>query len=110
MKYLCSAKQISYISSVALIASFGVPLTNLTMAGALAMAGEIDLAFEILPDEIHPEVFEPETGGNFSSGVRTNAILLDVLLEIDPKSGHILEDEEAIAYWSRTYEKGWEMT
>ena len=31
-------------------------------------------------------------------------------LEIDPKSGHILEDEEAIAYWSRTYEKGWEMT
>ncbi len=31
-------------------------------------------------------------------------------LEIDPKTGHILHDKEALNYWSRTYEKGWEMT
>ncbi len=30
-------------------------------------------------------------------------------LDIDPKTGHILYDREAKKYWSRTYEKGWEM-
>ncbi len=30
-------------------------------------------------------------------------------LEIDPKTGHILKDKEALKYWSRAYEKGWEM-
>jgi predicted dehydrogenase len=30
-------------------------------------------------------------------------------LEIDPKNGHILNDKEALKYWSRSYEKGWEM-
>ena len=30
-------------------------------------------------------------------------------LNIDPKTGHILNDRDAKKYWSRTYEKGWEM-
>jgi predicted dehydrogenase len=30
-------------------------------------------------------------------------------LEINPENGHILADEEAQKYWSRTYESGWEM-
>ncbi len=30
-------------------------------------------------------------------------------LEIDPKNGHILNDNDALKYWSRSYEKGWEM-
>jgi predicted dehydrogenase len=30
-------------------------------------------------------------------------------LEIDPQNGHILDDEEALRYWSRSYEEGWEM-
>ena len=30
-------------------------------------------------------------------------------LEINPKDGHIVNDKEALKYWSRTYEKGWEM-
>jgi predicted dehydrogenase len=30
-------------------------------------------------------------------------------LEIDPESGHILEDEKAGEFWSRSYEPGWEM-
>ena len=38
VKYLCSATVISYISRVAFIASWGVPLTKVTMAGAVAMA------------------------------------------------------------------------
>ena len=30
-------------------------------------------------------------------------------LEINPQTGHILDDEEALKYWSRSYENGWEM-
>lgn len=30
-------------------------------------------------------------------------------LHCDPSNGHIKDDKEAIALWSRTYEKGWEM-
>lgn len=30
-------------------------------------------------------------------------------LEVDSETGHILNDKEALKYWSRTYEKGWEM-
>lgn len=30
-------------------------------------------------------------------------------LDIDPKNGHILNDQDALKYWSRAYEKGWEM-
>ncbi|MCZ2472859.1 Gfo/Idh/MocA family oxidoreductase [Aquirufa ecclesiirivi] len=29
-------------------------------------------------------------------------------LQIDPQNGHILHDKEAMKFWSRTYEKGWE--
>jgi predicted dehydrogenase len=31
-------------------------------------------------------------------------------LNINPENGHILRDREAAKLWSRTYEKGWEMT
>ncbi len=30
-------------------------------------------------------------------------------LNIDSKNGHILQDKDAQKYWSRSYEKGWEM-
>ncbi|MHA4812490.1 Gfo/Idh/MocA family protein [Flavitalea flava] len=30
------------------------------------------------------------------------------VLHIDPKNGHILNDNEAMKYWSREYEPGWE--
>ncbi len=30
-------------------------------------------------------------------------------LEIDSETGHILNDKEALRYWSRSYENGWEM-
>ncbi|MDQ3396051.1 MAG: Gfo/Idh/MocA family oxidoreductase [Bacteroidota bacterium] len=29
-------------------------------------------------------------------------------LKIDPKNGHIIDNEEAMKYWSRDYEPGWE--
>ena len=31
-------------------------------------------------------------------------------LEIDAENGHILNDKDAQKFWSRTYEKGWEVT
>lgn len=31
------------------------------------------------------------------------------LLSIDPSNGHILNDKKALKFWSRNYEKGWEM-
>ena len=30
-------------------------------------------------------------------------------INIDPRTGHIVDDKEAERYWGRTYEKGWEM-
>ena len=30
-------------------------------------------------------------------------------LTIDPKTGHVLNDPEAMKFWGRTYEKGWEV-
>jgi len=30
-------------------------------------------------------------------------------LNIDPKTGHILDDKDALRFWQRSYEKGWEM-
>ena len=31
-------------------------------------------------------------------------------LNVDPTNGHILNDADAMKYWSREYEKGWEPT
>ena len=31
-------------------------------------------------------------------------------LRIDTETAHILDDPEAMKYWGRTYEKGWEVT
>jgi len=30
-------------------------------------------------------------------------------LQCDPANGHIIDDEEAMGYWNRTYEPGWEL-
>ena len=67
---------------------------------------------------------------NFFDGIRTGAkINSDILsghqstllvqlgniaqrtgrtLNIDPKNGHILKDKDAMKFWSREYERGWE--
>lgn len=60
------------------------PYGRYMMADVMALAGETDYAKELLPETIEPATFSPETGGSFSSGVRSTAILLDVLMDIDP--------------------------
>ena len=54
------------------------------LAGALAAIGDRETAMSMIPTEIQPATYEPETGGRFDSGVRTNAILLEILTQIDP--------------------------
>jgi hypothetical protein len=54
------------------------------LASALALSGDVARAKEIVPFDIQPDLSPPETGGNFSSGVRSDAILLDLMIEIDP--------------------------
>jgi len=38
------------------------------------------------------------------------AWFVDRLLRLDPETAHILGDPEAMKYWARTYEPGWEVT
>ncbi len=38
------------------------------------------------------------------------AWLVDRLLRIDTETAHILDDPEAMKYWARSYEPGWEVT
>lgn len=54
------------------------------LAGALALSGQLDLASRLVPMDIQPNLFEPETGGDFNSPVRTDAILLETMLTVEP--------------------------
>jgi len=56
------------------------------LAGTLAMSGDRQSALALLPESVQPDIYDPETGGRFDSGVRTNAILLEVMNDIDPTS------------------------
>jgi uncharacterized protein YfaS (alpha-2-macroglobulin family) len=77
-------KGINYLKS--LETSELPPYSRFQLAGALDASGDRESALRILPADIQPRIFEPETGGNFSSGVRSNAIMLDVLTQIDPEN------------------------
>ena len=55
------------------------------LAGAFALSGDIDAALAMLPRNISPASDEArESGGNFNSPVRAQAIMLDVLAEVHP--------------------------
>jgi uncharacterized protein YfaS (alpha-2-macroglobulin family) len=78
------------------------------LAAALALSGDIEYARELVPFDVQPELGEPEDGGNFSSGVRTNAILLNLLLEVDPENASTfalaksLLDDSRLNRWDNT--------
>ncbi len=55
------------------------------LAGAFALAGDIDAALAMLPRNVSPMAeMVRESGGNFNSPVRAQAIMLDVLAEVHP--------------------------
>ncbi len=61
-----------------------LPDTRYQLAGALGISGNMAEAVRLIPTDIQPNLFDPETGGDFGSGVRSDAIGLDVLLAISP--------------------------
>jgi len=59
------------------------------LAGAYALAGRWNSYYELLPKSYEPVHPQRETGGSFDSDLRSNAIMLNVLLEVDPGSKKI---------------------
>lgn len=55
------------------------------LAGAFALSGDLDTALSMLPRNVAPTSDGVrESGGNFNSPVRAQAIMLDVLAEVHP--------------------------
>lgn len=56
------------------------------LAGSFAFSGDMETARKLIPDEIAPSSADRETGGNFNSGTKANAIMLEILSEVDPEN------------------------
>jgi uncharacterized protein YfaS (alpha-2-macroglobulin family) len=67
------------------------------LAGSFALSGDVNTAMSMMTFEIGPSQAPRQTGGNFNSSVREDAIMLEVLQEIDPEHPSIPLLVEAIA-------------
>ncbi|MFZ1728488.1 MAG: MG2 domain-containing protein [Bacteroidota bacterium] len=63
--------------------------TKYLLAGAYALAGKWNSYHQAIPGMFQAEVPARETGGSFDSELRANAMMLNVLLEVDPGSKQI---------------------
>jgi alpha-2-macroglobulin len=59
------------------------------LAGSYALAGNWNSYYEIIPNSFQPEKTDRLTGGSFDSDIRANAIMLNVLLEVEPASKQV---------------------
>ncbi len=59
------------------------------LAGAFRLAGNMDAFNELLPDNFTPEKTARETGRSFDSGMRANALKLNILIENDPDNPQV---------------------
>ncbi|MCW9096409.1 MAG: hypothetical protein OQJ93_03390, partial [Ignavibacteriaceae bacterium] len=59
------------------------------LAGSYALMGRWNSYYEIVPNAFEPEKTERLTGGCFDSDIRANAIMLNVLLEVEPANKQI---------------------
>jgi len=59
------------------------------LAGSYALMGRWNTYYEIVPNAFEPEKTDRLTGGSFDSDIRANAIMLNVLLEVDPANKQI---------------------
>lgn len=75
--------------------------TQYLLAGAFILSGDRQTYLQILPPEFITEQAQRESGGNFDSPIRANAIILNVLLESDLNSPKIPLYME---YLSKTYQ------
>jgi hypothetical protein len=54
------------------------------LAGAFALAKRWNVYSDLIPRDYTPENAARETGGSFDSEIRANAIMLNVLMDVDP--------------------------
>lgn len=59
------------------------------LAGAFGLSGDINTAKTLIPKTVQSRVDKRETGHNFNSPVRADAIILSVLAEIDPNHSSV---------------------
>ena len=59
------------------------------LAGSYALMGRWNNYYEIVPNSFQPEKTDRLTGGSFDSDIRANAIMLNVLLEVDPSNEQV---------------------
>lgn len=59
------------------------------LAGAYAFAGRWNSYYEIIPKTYEPVYPERLTGGSFDSEIRSNALMLNVLLDLEPANKQI---------------------
>ncbi|TAL69945.1 MAG: hypothetical protein EPN82_04825 [Bacteroidetes bacterium] len=59
------------------------------LAASYAMMGKWSSYNELLPKSYMPEITYTETGGCFDSEVRANALMLEILLEVEPNNPQI---------------------
>ena len=81
------------------------------LAGAYALNKNYNAYNEIIPKVYEPEVCRRTTGGSFDSEVRANAIMLNVLLDVDPSNNRIPQLEQYLSkmgnkIWS-TQDRSW---
>jgi alpha-2-macroglobulin len=74
--------------------------TQYLLAGAFALSGDRRTYLELMPKQFETEQAQRECGGNFDSPVRSNAIILNVLLETDPDNPAV---PHYMDYLSREY-------
>lgn len=55
------------------------------LAGAFALSGDVNTALSMVNFEIGPSLAPRQSGANFNSSTRENAIMLDMLVQIDPE-------------------------
>ncbi len=63
--------------------------TRYLLAGAYALAGKISTFYSLIPSGFNPEFAERDAGNSFDSEVRANALMLYVLLEVDPNNAQV---------------------
>ena len=59
------------------------------LAGSYALMGRWNSYYEIVPNAFTPERTDRLTGGSFDSDIRANAIMLNVLLEVEPANKQV---------------------
>lgn len=59
------------------------------LAGAFALTGRWNSYYEVVPNSYEPVKTDRQTGESFDSEIRSNAIMLNVLLEVEPSNKQV---------------------